>query len=166
MVRLNAWRGLEPCTRLDHLGWLRYLASKPRFLVASIALKRSRRVRLDLGDPGSLNSNSTRARTSLVPKPLPSCDASASDWSYSAYSWIGFFFRIRPRFKSNVRLGMTDHWSGIAMYGGRTSALKRLASTVPVRQQRRGVFRPTTRRYEIDLAAHRASQGHVSHKEH
>ena len=72
----------EPCTRLDHLGWLRYLALKPRFLVASIARKL-------LGDgsvwilvtSGSLNSNSTSARTSLVPKPLPSCDAFASDWS-------------------------------------------------------------------------------------
>ena len=33
-------------------------------------------------------------------------------------------------------------------------ALKRLASTVPVRQQELGVLllRPTTRRYEIDLA--------------
>ncbi len=35
---------------------------------------------------------------------------------------------------------------------------KRLASTVPVRQQVSGVLllRPTTRRYEIDLATHRA----------
>ena len=50
------------------------------------------------------------------------------------------------------------------MYGGRTLALKRLASTVPVRQQVSGVLllRPTTRRYEIDLATHRASQGHAS----
>ena len=72
----------EPCTRLDHLGWLRYLALKPRFLVDRIARKL-------LGDgsvwilvtSGSLNSNSTSARTSLVPKPLPSCDAFASDWS-------------------------------------------------------------------------------------
>ena len=49
------------------------------------------------------------------------------------------------------------------MYGVTTLALKRLASTVPVRQQVSGVLllRPTTRRYEIDLATHRASQGHA-----
>ena len=38
-------------------------------------------VRLDLGDLGIIEQHSTSARTSLVPKPLPSCDAFASDWS-------------------------------------------------------------------------------------
>ena len=58
----------------DHLGWLRYLASQTP-LVAS-----DRRKLLGDGSvwilvtSGSLNSNSTRARTSLVPKPLPSCE--------------------------------------------------------------------------------------------
>ena len=49
------------------------------------------------------------------------------------------------------------------MYGVTDSCAKRLASTVPVRQQVSGVLllRPTTRRYEIDLATHRASQGHA-----
>ena len=39
------------------------------------------------------------------------------------------------------------------MYGVTDSCAKRLASTVPVRQQVSGVLllRPTTRRYEIDL---------------
>ena len=113
----------EPCTRLDHLGWLRYLASQTRFLVASDRSQVARRrVRLDLGDPGSLNSNSTSARTSLVPKPLPSCDAFASDWSI-------------PRTPGSVSSShhpsplprATYDWAypigspfSIAMYGGRT----------------------------------------------
>ena len=79
---------LECLACLNHVhGWTIWggygtLPLKPRFLVASDRSQVARRrVRLDLGDPGSLNSNSTSARTSLVPKPLPSCDAFASDWS-------------------------------------------------------------------------------------
>ena len=80
---------LECLACLNHVhGWTIWggygtLPLKPRFLVASDRSQVARRrVRLDLGDLGSLNSNSTSARTSLVPKPLPSCDAFASgDWS-------------------------------------------------------------------------------------
>ena len=58
----------EPCTRLDHLGWLRYLASQPRFLVASDRSQVARRrVRLDLGDLGIIEQQLTRVfETSLV----------------------------------------------------------------------------------------------------
>ena len=48
----------------------------------SFSLTQRDLMRLDLGDLGIGVRNSTRARTSLVPhKPLPSCDAFASDWS-------------------------------------------------------------------------------------
>ena len=73
----------EPCTRLDHLGWLRYLASQPRFLVASDRSQvAQRRVRLDLGDLGIIEQQLNQSSDQLgFPKPLPSCDAFASDWS-------------------------------------------------------------------------------------
>ena len=158
---------------LNHVhGWTIWggygtLPLKPRFLVASDRSQVARRrVRLDLVTSGSLNSNSTSARTSLVPKPLPSCDAFASDWSI-------------PRTPGSVSSShhpsplprATYDWAypigspfSIAMYGVTDSCAKTLAaSTVPVRQQVSGVLllRPTTRRYEIDLATHRASQGHA-----
>ena len=129
----------EPCTRLDHLGWLRYLPLKPRFLVAWIARKLlGRRSVWILVTFGSLNSNSTRARTSLVPA-LPGCDAFASDWSIPR-TWIGFPPSV-PASKSNVRLAyLIGSPFSIAMYGVTDLALKRLASTVPVRQQVSGVL--------------------------
>ena len=138
-----------PGVFLNHVhGWTIWggygtLPLKPRFLVASDRSQVARRrVRLDLGDLGSLNSNSTSARTSLVPKPLPSCDAFASDWSI-------------PRTPGSVSSShhpsplprATYDWAypigspfSIAMYGVTDSALKRLASTVPVRQQVFGAF--------------------------
>ena len=99
----------EPCTRLDHLGWLRYLALKPRFLVASDRSQVARRrVRLDLGDLDHWNSNSTSARTSLVPKPLPSCDAFASDWSIPRTPGRFLLPTIRPRFQEQRTTGHTQ----------------------------------------------------------
>ena len=53
------------------------------------------------------------------------------------------------------------------MYGVTDSCAKTLGKYfVPVRQQVSGVLllRPTTRRYEIDLATHRASQVMLSHE--
>ena len=132
----------EPCTRLDHLSGYGTLPLKPRFLVASDRSQVARRrVRWILVTPGSLNSNSS-ARTSLVCKPLPSCDAFASDWSI-------------PRTPGSVSSShhpsplprATYDWAypigspfSIAMYGVTDSSLKRLASTVPVRQQVSGVL--------------------------
>ena len=109
---------LECLACLNHVhGWTIWggygtLPLKPRFLVASDRSQVARRrVRLDLVTSGSLNSNSTSARTSLVPKPLPSCDAFASDWSIPR-TWIGFFFPPSvPASKSNVRLGIPNRLS-------------------------------------------------------
>ena len=159
----------EPWPRLDHLGWLRYLAS------LQTPLSQHRIARKLLGDgsvwilvtSGSLNSNSTSARTSLVPKPLPSCDAFASDHSIPRTPRIGFFFPPSvPASKSNVRLGIPNRLSiqHCNVWSDGPLALKRLASTVPVRQSAsvgRASSRPTTRRYEIVVATHRASQGHA-----
>ena len=49
------------------------------------------------------------------------------------------------------------------MYGVTGLCAKTLGKYCSVRQQVSGVLllRPTTRRYEIDLATHRASQGHA-----
>ena len=82
----NTACSLECLACLNHVhGWTIWsgygLCLKPRFLATGSLCKLLGDVRLDLGFSGSLNSNSTRARTSLVPKPLPSCDAFASDWS-------------------------------------------------------------------------------------
>ena len=55
----------EPCTRLDHLGWLRYLASNP-FLVASDRSQVARRrVRLDLGDLGIIEQQLNQCSNQL-----------------------------------------------------------------------------------------------------
>ena len=82
----------EPCTRLDHLGWLRYLASQtPLFLVASdrsqVARRRSVWI---LVTSGSLNSNSARLEP-LGSKFCPVVMHSPVTGLF-AYSWIGFFF--------------------------------------------------------------------------
>ena len=156
----------EPCTRLDHLGWLRYLASQTPLSrsIGSLA-SCSATGPFDLGDLGSLNSNSTSARTSLVPKPLPSCDAFASDWSI-------------PRTPGSVSSShhpsplprATYDWAypigspfSIAMYGVTDSCAKTLGKYCSCTSASvgRAFLRPTTRRYEIDLATHRASQGHA-----
>ena len=75
---------------------------------------------------------------------------------------------IRPRFQEQRTTGHTQSalHSALQCMGGRTLALKRLASTVPVRQQVSGslFLRPTTRRYEIDLATHRARKVMLSHE--
>ena len=64
-----------------------------------------RRVRLDLGDLGIIEQQLNQCSNQLV-KPLPSCDAFASDWSIPR-TWIGFFFPPSvPASKSNVRLGI------------------------------------------------------------
>ena len=56
----------EPCTRLDHLGWLRYLASQARFLVASDRSQVARRrVRLDLGDLGIIEQQLNQSSNQL-----------------------------------------------------------------------------------------------------
>ena len=56
----------EPCTRLDHLGWLRYLPLKPRFLVASDRSQVARRrVRLDLGDLGIIEQQLNQCSNQL-----------------------------------------------------------------------------------------------------
>ena len=56
----------EPCTRLDHMGWLRYLALKPRFLVASDRSQVARRrVRLDLGDLGIIEQQLNQSSNQL-----------------------------------------------------------------------------------------------------
>ena len=127
------------------------LPLKPRFLVASDRSQVARRrVRLDPVTSGSLNSNSTRARTSLVPKPLPSCDA---------FAVTGLFRRTpgsvssshHPSLQEQRTTGHTQSGSpfSIAMYGVTDSCPKRLASTVLPRQQVSGVLLLlTTRRYE------------------
>ena len=76
--------------------------------------------------------------------------------------WIGFFFPPSvPASKSNVRLGIPNRLS-IQRIVWSDGLAQCLASTVPVRQQVSGVLllRPTTRRYEIDLALieHRHAQ--------
>ena len=168
----NTACSLECLACLNHVhGWTIWggygtLPLKPRFLVASDRSQVARRrVRLDLGDLGSLNSNSTRARTSLVPKPLPSCDAFASDWSIPRTSGS-----VSSSHHPSPLPRATYDWAypigspfSIAMYGVTDSCAKTLGKYCSCTSASVGVLllRPTTRRYEIDLATHRASQGHA-----
>ena len=109
---------LECLACLNHVhGWTIWggygtLPLKPRFFVASDRSQVARRrVRLDLVTSGSLNSNSTSARTSLVPKPLPSCDAFASDWSIPRTLDRFLLPTIRPRFQEQRTTGHTNRLS-------------------------------------------------------
>ena len=118
---------------------------KPRFLVASDRSQVARRrVRLDLVTSGSLNSNSTRARTSLVPKPLPSCDAFASDWSIprtpGSVSSSHHPSPLFPRATYDWAYPIGSPFQHCNVWSDGLFALKRLASTVPVRQQGRAFF--------------------------
>ena len=70
---------------------------------------------------------------------------------------------IRPRFQEQRTTGHTQSaHSSIAMYGVTDSCAKTLVAVLflYVSKCRACLLRPT-RRYEIDLATHRASQGHV-----
>ena len=94
-------------------------------------------------------------RTSLVPKPLPSCDAFASDWSIPPYSGIGFFFPPSvPASKSNVRRAYPiGSPFSIAMYGVTDSCAKTLGKYCSCTSASVCLFlRPTTRRYEIIIS--------------
>ena len=108
----------EPCTRLDHLGWLRYLASQTPLSrsIGSLA-SCSATGPFDLGDLGIIEQQLNQCSNQLG-SPLPSCDAFASDWSIPR-TWIGFFFPPSvPASKSNVRLGIPiGSPFSIAMYG-------------------------------------------------
>ena len=111
----NTACSLECLACLNHVyGWTIWggygtLPLKPRFLVASDRSQVARRrVRLDLGDLGIIEQQLTRARTSLVPKPLPSCDAFASDWSIPRTPGIGSSSTIRPRFQEQRTTGHTQ----------------------------------------------------------
>ena len=63
----------EPCTRLDHLGWLRYLASQTPLSrsIGSLASCSGDGSVWILVTSGSLNSNSTRARPAVSPSLCP-----------------------------------------------------------------------------------------------
>ena len=134
----------EPCTA-GPSGVVTYLASQPRFLVAS---DRSQ-VAPATGPfgssvtSGSLNSNSAEARTSLVPKPLCQFDRRPVTGLFRVLLDRFLLPYHRPRFQSNVRLGIPNRLSiqHIAMYGVTDSCAKTpCSSTVPVRQQVSGVL--------------------------
>ena len=158
----------EPCTRLDHLGWLRYLASQTPLSrsIGSLASCSATGPFWILVTSGIIEQQLNQSSNhSLVPKPLPSCDAFASDWLYSAYSWIGFFFHHPsplPRATYDWAYPIGSPFS-IAMYGVTTLCAKTLGKYCSCTSASvgRASLRPTTRRYEIDLATHRASQGHA-----
>ena len=164
---------LECLACLNHVhGWTIWggygtLPLKPRFLVASDRSQVARqRVRLDTSDLGIIEQQLSRARTSGL-QTFASCDAFASDWSIPRYSWIRFSSSHHPSplpkerhcdwaypIGSPFRFAM---WSDGPLplnsekqYCSCTSASVGRASSPP-----------TTRRYEIDLATHRASQGHA-----
>ena len=84
----NTACSLECLACLNHVhGWTIWggygtLPLKPRFLVASDRSQVARRrVRLDLGDLGIIEQQLNQSSNQLGSQALPSCDASASDWS-------------------------------------------------------------------------------------
>ena len=102
----------EPCTRLDHLG----LITVP---CLSAPLSQHRIARKLLGDgsvwilvtSGSLKQLNPELEPAWFPSLCPVVMHSPVKAVYSAYSWIGFFFHHRPRFQSNVRLGIPNRLS-------------------------------------------------------
>ncbi|VCZ14618.1 hypothetical protein BANRA_05316 [Escherichia coli] len=110
----------EPCTRLDHMGWLRYLASQTP-LSRSIGSLASCSATGPFGscDLGiieqQLNQSSEPA---WFPSLCPVVMHSPVTGLFRVL-WIGFFFPPSvPASKSNVRLGIPNRLSiHIAMYG-------------------------------------------------
>ena len=141
---------IECLACLNHVhGWTIWggygtLPSNPAFVASDRSQVARRRVRLDLGDPGSLNSNSTRARTSLFPSLCPVVMHSPVTGLFMVLPWIGLpSHHPSPLPRATYDCDIPNRLPfSIAMYGGRTLALKRLASTVPVRQQVSGVLLP------------------------
>ena len=133
--------------------------SNPAFHVASDRSQVARRrVRLDLGELGIIEQQLNQSSNQLGSQAFCQCDAFASDWSVPRTLDRFLLPTIRPRFKSNVRLGIPNRLSiqHCNVWSDGLTALKRLASTVPVRQQVSGVLllRPTTRRYVDRFATH------------
>ena len=146
----------EPCTRLDHLGWLRYLASQTPLSrsIGSLA-SCSATGPFGSGDLGIIEQQLNQCSNQLVPA-LPSCDAFASDWSI-------------PRTPGSVSSShhpsplprATYDWAypigspfSIAMYGVTDSCAKTLGKYCSCTSASvgRASSPPHHRRYEIDLA--------------
>ena len=168
----NTACSLECLACLNHVhGWTIWggygtLPLKPRFLVASDRSQVARRrVRLDLGDLGIIEQQLNQSSNQLGSQAFAQCDAFASDWSI-------------PRTPGSVSSShhpsplprATYDWayqsalhSTRAMYGVTDSCLQETWQVLflYVSKCRACFFSAPTRRYEIDLATHRASQGHA-----
>ena len=125
---------LECLACLNHVhGWTIWggygtLPSNPAFVASDRSQVARRRVRLDLVTSGSLNSNSTRARTSLVPSLCPVVMHSPVTGLFRVLLDRFLLPTIRPRFQEQ-----TYDWAypigspfSIAMYGVTDSCAKTL----------------------------------------
>ena len=168
----NTACSLECLACLNHVhGWTIWggygtLPLKPRFLVASDRSQVARRqVRLDLGDLGIIERQLNQSSNQLGSKPLPSCDAFASDWSIprtpgSVSSFPPSVPASRATYDWAYPIGSPF---SIAMYGVTDSCAKTLGKYCSCTSQVSGVLllRPPLDDMRIDLATHRASQGHA-----
>ena len=110
----------EPCTRLDHLGWLRYCLSNPRFLIASDRSQVARRrVRLDLGDLGIIEQQLNQcAEPAWFPSLCPVVMHSPVTGLFRVLLDRFLLPTIRPRFQEQRTTGHTQSAPfNITMYG-------------------------------------------------
>ena len=160
----------EPCTRLDHLGWLQYLASQTPLSrsIGSLASCSATGPVWILVTSGSLNSNSTRARTAWFPSLCPVVMHSPVTGLFRV-----LFGSVSSSHHPSPLPRATYDWAypigspfSIAMYGVTDSCAKTLGKycSCTSASVEASSSPPTTRRYEIDLATHRASQVMLSHE--
>ena len=155
----------EPCTA-GPSGWLRYLASQTPLSrsIGSLAKLLGDGSVWILVTSGIIEQLSPELEPTWFPSLCPSYDKFASDWSIPRTPGSVLLPTIRPASKPTYDWSMPNRLSiQRTMYGVTDSCtLKRLASTVPVRQQVSGVLLlAPPLDDEIDLATHRASQGHA-----
>ena len=103
----------EPCTRLDHLGWLRYLASQTPLSrsIGSLASCSATGPVWILVTSGSLNSNSPELEPAWFPSLCPVVMHSPVTGLFRVLLDRFLLPTIRPRFQSNVRLGIPNRLS-------------------------------------------------------
>ena len=130
-LRVRCVGVFEPCTRLDHLGWLRYLASQTPLSrsigsLASCSATGPFWILVTLIIEQQFNQSSNQLGSQVS----PSCDAFASDWSIPRTRSVSSSHHPSPLPRA------TYDWAypigspfSIAMYGGRLCAKTR-ASTV------------------------------------
>ena len=149
----------EPCTRLDHLGWLRYLASQTRFLVASDRSQVARRRSVWILVTGIIEQQLNQSSNQLV-LPCPVVMHSPVTGLFRVLL-IGFFFHHPSPLQEQRTTGHRPIGSPFSIATRWMTGLcaETVGQVLFLYVSVGCFFHSTTRRYEIDLSTTEHSQG-------